>query len=263
MAIVDAALTAGHTVVATARDVSALEATYGHRDGVAFLSLDVTDATAAQGAVEFATSRFGRVDVLVNCAGISRLAAAEDATLDDIRGQIDVNFFGSMNLTKAVLPLFREQGSGHILQISSVGDRLAGAGMSGYQASKWAITAFSLAVAAEVAPLGVKVTVVEPGAMRLPGAPSSMVIGEISPPYEPTVGARARRKPPEGSASLPSTVADLLIRVVDMPEPPLRLLVGRDAVEAAQRAADSLAEMDQRWRTLSLLDVAPGRSGDK
>src|ERR1700755_318887 len=166
-AITRAALSAGHRVLATARrpeQLDALVAEFG--DHVHPFALDVTDYDAAQAAVAAAVSTFGRLDVVVNNAGYANLASVEDITIEDFRQQIDTNFFGVVNVTKAVLPVLRAQGSGHVLQISSLGGRIPNVGVSPYQAAKFAVGGFSESLAQEVAPLGISVTVLEPGGMR-------------------------------------------------------------------------------------------------
>src|SRR6185437_3246266 len=142
-------------------------------------------------AVAAGTAAFGRIDVVVNNAGYANLAAVEDITLDDFRAQVDANLFGVVNVTKAALPALRAQGAGHIIQVSSVGGRLATPGLSAYQAAKWAVGGFSEVLASEVGPLGIKVTVLEPGGMRTDWAGSSMRVPPISEPYQSTVGVVA------------------------------------------------------------------------
>jgi NAD(P)-dependent dehydrogenase (short-subunit alcohol dehydrogenase family) len=168
--ITRAALTAGHRVLATARRPEQLDdlvAEFGDR--VRPFALDVTDYDAARAAVAAAVSTFGRLDVVVNNAGYANLASVEDITIEDFRAQVDTNFFGVVNVTKAALPVLREQGSGHVIQISSLGGRIGNAGVAAYQAAKFAVGGFSESLAQEVAPLGIAVTVLEPGGMRTDG----------------------------------------------------------------------------------------------
>ena len=156
------------------------------------MALDVTDPDAAAAAVAAGAGAFGRLDVVVNNAGYANLASVEDITLADFRAQVDANLFGVVNVTKAALPILREQGSGHIIQVSSIGGRLATAGLSAYQAAKWAVGGFSEVLAREVGPFGIKVTVLEPGGMQTDWAGSSMRVPPVSQPYQPTVGVMAR-----------------------------------------------------------------------
>jgi NAD(P)-dependent dehydrogenase (short-subunit alcohol dehydrogenase family) len=252
--ITEAALAAGGQVLAAARSAQQLDdlvARYASR--IVPFALDVTDADAAQAAVAAAVENFGRLDVVVNNAGYANLAAVEDITLDDFRAQIDTNLLGVVNVTKAALPVLREQGSGHIIQISSVGGRVASVGLSAYQAAKWAVGGFSEVLAQEVRPLGIKVTVVEPGGMQTDWAGSSMSVPPISAPYDATVGERARMM--HGStwaAGDPAKVAQVVLTLADLDEPPVRLLTGTDAFNYATAAWKARAESDEKWRYLSV-----------
>ena len=177
--IAEAALAAGHYLVATARDPASLADLadrYGGR--VLPVALDVTDPRAAEAAVTAGTAAFGRIDVVVNNAGYANLAAVEDISLEDFRAQVDANLFGVVNVTKAALPVLRRNGGGHIIQVSSVGGRLATPGLSAYQAAKWAVGGFSEVLAREAGPLGIKVTVLEPGG---PGRPADRVAAAAEP----------------------------------------------------------------------------------
>lgn len=253
--IARAVLTAGHALVATARKPNLpadLVATYGER--LRQVPLDVTDPEAAEAAVRTAVEEFGRLDVVVNNAGYADLASVEDVTAEDFRAQIDTNLLGVVNVTKAALPVLREQGSGHIIQVSSVGGRVTTPGLSAYQAAKWAVGGFSEVLAQEVGPLGIKVTVLEPGGMRTDWAGSSMSIPPVSEPYRQTVGALAERFAGGGMASAgdPAKVAEVVLEVAGLDEPPLRLLLGSDAVRYAAAVEQARAESDARWRDLSL-----------
>ena len=190
--VAEAALAAGHYLVATARNPASLADLVDRYGGqVLPVALDVTDPAAAVAAVSAGTAAFGRIDVVVNNAGYANLAAVEDISLEDFREQVDANLFGVVNVTKAALPVLRAQGGGHIIQVSSIGGRLATPGLSAYQAAKWAVGGFSEVLAREVGPLGIKVTVLEPGGMRTDWAGSSMRVPPVSEPYRPTVGASA------------------------------------------------------------------------
>jgi NAD(P)-dependent dehydrogenase (short-subunit alcohol dehydrogenase family) len=253
-AIVEAALEAGERVVATARDPRQLDdlaTTYGDR--VLPFALDVTDAAGSQAAVDAALERFGQLDVVVNNAGYATLAAVEDISLDTFREQVETNFLGVVYLTKAALPTLREQGTGHIVQISSIGGRVASAGLSAYQGSKWAVGGFSEVLAREVGPLGVRVTVLEPGGMSTDWSGSSMEVPAVSAPYAQTVGVRARQYE-EGVATTsdPAKVAHVVLALTRMDDPPVRLLAGSDAVRVAAMVARARAESDARFGGLSL-----------
>ena len=253
-AIVEAALLAGHRVAATARRPTQLDDLVDrYAQQVAPIALDVTDYDAAVAAVEAAAERFGRLDVVVNNAGYADLASVEDMTIEAFRAQIDTNLLGVVNVTKAALPILRAQSSGHIIQVSSLGGRIANAGLSAYQSAKFAVGGFSEALAQEVAPLGIRVTVLEPGGMRTDWSGSSMTIPPVSEPYAPTVGALAAlMHGGAGAAGDPAKVAGVVLRVAEMSEPPLRLLLGTDAVTYAEGAAQARAAADAAWRELSL-----------
>jgi NAD(P)-dependent dehydrogenase (short-subunit alcohol dehydrogenase family) len=253
-AIAEAVLNAGDQLVATARRASSLDdlvARYG--DQILPLELDVTDTAGAQAAVARAVERFGRIDVVVNNAGYADLAAVEDIALSDFRAQIETNFFGVVNVTKAVLPVLRRQGAGHIIQVSSIGGRLATPGLAAYQSAKWAVGGFSGVLAAEVAPLGIHVTVLEPGGMQTDWAGSSMQIPPISAPYEPTVGPMAAiHNATNLSLGDPAKVAQVVLQVAAMDDPPSRLILGSEAYAYATAAARAQAEADERWRELTI-----------
>ncbi|WP_052397344.1 SDR family NAD(P)-dependent oxidoreductase [Streptomyces sp. NRRL F-5123] len=263
--IAAAALAAGHRVVAGVRKPGALDdlaGEYGER--LAVTELDVTDGDAARAAVRTAVDRFGRLDVLVNNAGYANVSSVEDVGFDDFRTQVDTNLFGVVRLTQAALPVMREQRAGHIVQISSVGGRLATPGLGAYQSAKWAVGGFSSVLAAEVGPLGIKVTVVEPGGMSTDWAGSSMRIDAVRPEYAETVGAMARMHSSQNlSASDPVKVARLVLDVVGLDEPPLRLLAGPDAYAYATAAGRALLASDERWRELSESTAAEGATAEQ
>jgi NAD(P)-dependent dehydrogenase (short-subunit alcohol dehydrogenase family) len=254
--IAEATLAAGHRLVATARNPASLaDLAERHGDQILLVALDVTDPAAAAAAVAAGTEAFGGIDVVVNNAGYANLAAVEDITLDDFRAQVDANLFGVVNVTKAALPVLRARGGGHIIQVSSVGGRLATAGLSAYQAAKWAVGGFSEVLAREVGPLGIKVTVLEPGGMRTDWAGSSMRVPPISEPYQLTVGAMAAVHSDLGSADAlgdPAKVAQVVLAVAGMAEPPLRLILGSEAYAYAMAAAQARAESDAAWHALTI-----------
>jgi NAD(P)-dependent dehydrogenase (short-subunit alcohol dehydrogenase family) len=252
--LAESVLEAGHNVVATARRTEALGVLadkYGER--VRLVTLDVTDAAAARRAVQAAVEAFGRLDVVVNNAGYADMAAIEDMSDEAFRAQIDANLFGVVNVTRAALPVLREQGSGHIIQISSVGGRVAVPGLGAYQAAKWAVGGFSEVLAKEVAPLGIKVTVAEPGGMRTEWAGSSMATPPVSAPYERVVGGAIGmiRGAHGNQPGDPARISQVLLDITEAEEPPLRLLLGKDAVAVAQDMADRLAAQDAEWRHVS------------
>ncbi|MFB9465494.1 oxidoreductase [Streptomyces cinereospinus] len=252
--LAETVLEEGHSVVATARrteSLTDLADRYGER--VRLATLDVTDPDAARRAVQTAVDTFGRLDVVVNNAGYADMAAIEDMSDQAFRDQIDANLFGVVNVTRAALPVLREQRFGHIVQISSVGGRVGVPGLGAYQAAKWAVGGFSEVLAQEVAPLGIKVTVAEPGGMRTDWAGSSMATPSVSAPYQGVVGgAIAAIRGADGKQpGDPGLVSRILMDVVEAEEPPLRLLLGKDAVAVARQMADRLAAQDAQWREVS------------
>jgi NAD(P)-dependent dehydrogenase (short-subunit alcohol dehydrogenase family) len=259
--IAKAVLAADDRLVATARnpkDVQALVDQYGDR--VRTVELDVTRPASARAAVDVARSAFGRLDVVVNNAGYANVNSIEDVAEDDFRAQIETNFFGVVNVTRAALPLLRAQRSGHVIQISSIGGRGATQGIAAYQSAKWAVGGFSEVLAKEVGPLGIRVTVMEPGGMRTDWSGSSMRIDPIQPDYQATVGAFAAvmRGKPYAAQSDPAKVARVVLAVAGEPHPPLRLLLGSDAVFMAEVVAKARAQEDSAWRAVSLSTDADG-----
>ena len=264
-AIAEAALAAGHHVVAGVRSVSALDDLAAREpERLAVVPLDVTDDAQVRGAIDTAIQRWGRLDVLVNNAGYANMAAVEDVDVDDFRAQVETNFFGVVRLTQAVLPIMRRQRAGHIVQISSVGGRLARPGLAAYQSAKWAVTGYSGVLAQEVAPLGIKVTVLEPGGMRTDWSGSSMRIAPVRDEYRDTVGAAAQLSQSANlGASDPVKVAALLLDIVEMDTPPARLLVGPDAYRYATAAGRDLLAADERYADLSNSTEADDATADQ
>ncbi|MET7978225.1 oxidoreductase [Streptomyces mirabilis] len=245
----------GHRVVATARRPEQLkDLVERHGDRVRAVALDVTDPAAARAAVQLALDAFGGLDVVANNAGYANSAAIEDMPDEDFRAQIETNLFGVVNVTKAALPVLRRQGSGHFLQFSSIGGRVGGSpGLSAYQTAKFAVEGFSEVLNAEVGPLGIKVTIIEPGGFRTDWGGSSMTALPVSPAYEETVGAMNRYR--EQTAATwpgdPARAAKIITDLVGLDEPPLRLLLGAGAVEMAAGASRSRAAEAERWADIS------------
>ena len=231
--IAEAALRRGDRVVATARRPEQLDGLLDvYPESVLTFALDVTDSTAAQRAVDSAIDSFGSLDIVVNNAGYAASAPIEEMTEESFRAQIETNLFGVVNVTKAALPFFHQQRSGHFLQFSSIGGRVGGSpGLGAYQTAKFAVEGFSEVLNAEVKPLGIKVTIVEPGGFRTDWGGSSMQTSTVGPDYEETVGAMNRFR--ESTVSTwrgdPKRAANILADLVDLDEPPLRLLLGDGA----------------------------------
>ena len=214
--IAEAVLASGDRLVATARDPRRLEdlvEKYG--DQVRSAPLDVADEDAAHAAVRVAAGAFGRLDVVVNNAGYGDIAPFEQVSSERFKALVDTNFYGVVNMTRAVLPIMREQKSGCILQISSVGGRLALPGSAAYHAAKWAVGGFTEALAQEVAPFGVKVCALEPSGMRTNwGARASKETPDLLPDYEPSVGASRDAEASWGQEnSDPAKVAQVVLRL--------------------------------------------------
>lgn len=250
-----AVLDAGHKLVATARDPAAISQFQDrYADQVRVVALDVTDPNAAEGAVKMAVETFGRLDVLVNNAGYGNIAPAEETTLEDFRHQIETNLFGVIYLTKAALPVMREQAAGHIFQVTSIAARIGPVGRAPYAAAKWGVEGFSETVAREVGPLGVRVTIVEPGGFRTDFAGSSTTLDAGSPAYDTSVGAAARFQQDYNGKQPgdPAKAAAILLRLANMDNPPLRLVLGRSALDAAEKNDLLRLESDRQWRELSI-----------
>jgi NAD(P)-dependent dehydrogenase (short-subunit alcohol dehydrogenase family) len=262
-ALTAAVLAAGHRVVATARDPKSLQDLAGER--LRTFALDVTDPAAARAAVEFAVAEFGRLDIVANNAGYANSSPIEETADDDFRAQVETNFFGVVNVTRAALPVLREQRSGHILQFSSVGGRVGGTpGLAAYQAAKFAVEGFSEVLHNEVAPLGIKVTIIEPGAFRTDWGGTSMRIPPVGPDYEQTVGKiNTYRRDVDGTQQGdPEQAAKVIVDLVEAADPPLRLLLGSDALRLAERAAESRAAEATAWAEVTRSTDFPGTFAD-
>ncbi len=260
-ALADAVLAAGHKLVATARNPAQLaDLIERYGDQVRTVALDVTNEQAAVHAVAVATKAFGRLDVLVNNAGYGDVCPIEDTSLDEFRAQIETNLFGVINVTKAALPLMREQGAGHFLQFSSVGGRIGPVGRAPYAAAKWGVEGFSEVLSKEVGPLGVKVTIIEPGGFRTDFAGSSTAIRAGRPEYDSTVGktARFQRDYNGKQPGDPAKAAAAVLHIASLSDPPLRLLLGSDAVRFVEQHDRAKMESDRKWKDLSIsTDIEP------
>jgi len=254
-AFTEAVLEAGDRVVATARDPERLaELESRHAGNMRAVPLDVTNEAQAKAAFEAAIASFGGLDVLVNNAGYGYVEPVEDTSMADFRAQLETNLFGVIIMTKAVLPYFRERRAGHIIQITSIAGRVGPAGRAPYAAAKFAVEGFSESLSKEIGPLGVKVTIIEPGGFRTDFAGSSTDLNEGRPEYDATVGASVRfqRSYNGKQPGDPAKAAAALLRVASLSEPPLRLLLGSDCYAAAEKSARERLESDRRWKDLSL-----------
>jgi NAD(P)-dependent dehydrogenase (short-subunit alcohol dehydrogenase family) len=254
-AFTEAVLEAGDRVIAAARkpeQLVELESRYG--ENIRSVPLDVTNEEQANVAFGAAIANFGRLDVLVNNAGYGYVCPVEDTSLADFRAQIETNLFGVIIMTKAVLPYFRERRAGHIIQVSSIAGRVGPAGRAAYAAAKFGVEGFSESLSREIGPLGVKVTIVEPGGFRTDFAGSSTELSEGRSEYDSTVGASVRfqRSYNGKQPGDPAKAATVLLHVASLSEPPLRLLLGSDCYAAAEKSALEKLESDRRWKDLSL-----------
>ena len=259
--IAEAALASGDSVVAGARrieELNALVEQYGER--VTPVKLDVREEEEAKAAVETAVKKYGRLDVLVNNAGYGYFAPFEQMTSEQFRDVVETCLFGVVYTTHAALPVMRQQKSGHIFQVSSIGGRIAMPGNSPYHAAKWAVGGFSDSVAAEVAPFGVKVCTLEPGGIRTNWAQRAGENSpEVLPEYEETVGAiysllQSIRGRSEGD---PERIADLIVKLASSADLPKRLILGKDAEARVKNAESARAEEAAAHRELTLSTVFP------
>ena len=229
-ALAEAVLAAGHRLVATARspeELRTLVATAPDRSRA--VALDVTDPEATRKAIDAAVAAFGRIDVLVNNAGYANVASIEDLPEDDFRAQVETNFFGVVNVTRAALPVLRAQRDGHIIQVSSIGGRSGSPGLAAYQSAKWAVGGFSEVLATEVRPLGIRVTIVEPGGMRTDWAGTSMRVLESRPEYQGVLAPFSHMRGDAIMRGDPAKIAKAILRISEEKNPPLHLLLGSDA----------------------------------
>ncbi len=246
----------GWRAVVTARQPEKLEALVAEHEGRALaLRLDVSDISTIRAAVAASIDAFGRIDVLVNNAGYGYLAAIEEGDDEGVRKQFETNLFGLINVTKEVLPGMRARRRGHIVNISSLGGLVAFAATGYYHATKFAVEAISESLSYEVAPLGLKVTIVEPGAFRTNWAGSSMVESPIRiEDYDDTAGKR-RQSTKASSGNQPgdpSRAAAAIIKAVEAEVPPLRLLLGAPALDIAYKRLEALKANFDAWKDVTL-----------
>ncbi|MBB6626202.1 SDR family oxidoreductase [Nocardioides sp. KIGAM211] len=252
-----AALERGDRVAATARDTSTLDdlvERYG--DAILPIQLDVTDRDADFAAVAQAHEHFGRLDVVVNNAGYGHFGFVEELTEQEFRDQLETNVFGAMWVTQAALPFLREQGSGHILQVSSIGGISAFPLLGAYHASKWALEGFSQSLAAEVADFGIKVTLIEPGGFSTDWSGASAVRSEPHPAYDEMRDKVAEmRKARAGAAGAgdPQSSALAVLEVVDADEPPLRVFFGVAPIGIAKADYESRMAGWEKWQHVAEL----------
>ncbi|CAB3883474.1 3-oxoacyl-[acyl-carrier-protein] reductase FabG [Achromobacter insuavis] len=254
--ILEAALQDGGKVLATARDTSrfaALQAQYGER--LTTFVLDVTKEQQAAEAVAEAVRRYGRLDVLVNNAGYGHIQPFEHTSDDDFRAQIETNLFGTVNLTRAAIPIMRKQGGGHIFQVSSAGGRISSPGLAAYQAAKWAVGGFSDVVGKEVAPFGIRICTLEPGGMRTEwGHEARATLQTLPPDYLASMGEfKALIDAYVGhEVGDPQRIAALVVALASRTTIPARLVLGSDAWQVVEAEEQARLQIMQKWKSVTL-----------
>ncbi len=250
-----AALERGDKVAGTARDTATLDDLvdkYG--DALLPIRLDVTDRDGDFAAVKQAHDHFGRLDIVVNNAGYGQFGFIEELSEQEAREQIETNVFGALWITQAALPYLREQRSGHIIQVSSIGGITAFAGIGAYHASKWALEGFSQALAQEVAPFGIHVTLIEPGGFDTDWSGPSAKHADPLPAYDDVRAAvAAERRTRWAAPGNPAASAAALLKVVDAQEPPLRVFFGATPLETARADYESRLRNWEQWQPVAEL----------
>ena len=248
-----AALERGDRVAGTARDPSTLDdLKTEHGDALLALALDVTDREAAFGAVRQAHEHFGRLDIVVNNAGYGHFGMVEEISEQDARAQIETNLFGALWVTQAALPLLRQQGTGHIVQVSSIGGISAFPSVGIYHASKWALEGISQALAQEVREFGINVTLVEPGGFSTDWSGPSSKRSDPNPAYD---GLRERQQQWRASnvPGDPAASATAIMRVVDADPPPLRVFFGTTPLGIAEADYEGRLATWREWQPVAEL----------
>lgn len=253
--IVEAALAAGHQVVASARRPEQLaQLAKQHQQNLCAVKHDVVNEAEGQAAVETAVKQFGRLDVVVNNAGYSKFAPFEQLSDADFRGIVDTCFYGVVYTTRAALPVMREQKSGIIFQVSSVGGRITRPGNSPYHAAKWAVSGFSEALAQETASFGVQICALEPGGIRTNwGKRAGSETPPVLPDYEESVGKTLRRLDAYWGKenSDPKLLANVIVELGNEKSLPPHLLLGNDALTNLERTDKERQQEALRWREVS------------
>ena len=254
--IARAALAAGHSVVATGRDASKVEAAVGAHDDLLALALDITDPAAAEAAVAAAVERFGRVDVLVNNAGNFYAGFFETLSPEQFRAQMETNFFGPLNVTRAVLPLLREQRSGQVITVTSTAAFVGGAFTSAYAASKFALEGWAESLAPELEPFGIASMTVVPGFFRtellVEGSSTIWPEVEIADYAEGTTRTQAAFRGMNGQqGGDPAKLADALVQLSDGDALPARFVAGADAVAGLEQKQALVQQQIEATRALS------------
>lgn len=249
-----AALERGDKVAATARDTSTLDDLVAKYGGALLpIKLDVTDRSAAFAAVKQAQEYLGRLDIVINNAGYGHFGMVEELSEQDVRDQLETNLFGALWVTQAALPYLREQGSGHVIQVSSIGGISAFLNVGAYHASKWGLEGFSQALAQEVKPFGINVTLIEPGGYDTDWAGPSAKTSAQNPAYdkvrEMAAEQRAKRV---SSPGVPSATREAILRIVDAETPPLRVFLGEAPLGIATADYESRLATWREWQPVSV-----------
>ncbi|MEV6067349.1 SDR family oxidoreductase [Nocardia sp. NPDC052001] len=246
-----AALERRDSVAGTARDLSTLdELVAKYPDTFQAIQLDVTDREGDFAAVRAAADRFGRLDVVVNNAGYGQFGMIEELSEEELRAQFETNVFGALWVTQAALPILRAQGSGHILQVSSIGGIAAFLNLGAYHASKWALEGFSQSLAQEVAPFGIQVTLIEPGGFGTDWAGASAKHATPIEAYEPARAARAAQRA-RNQPGDPTATGEAILKVVDADKPPLRIFLGENPLAMATAEYESRLATWREWQPVS------------
>ncbi|RKQ86368.1 NADP-dependent 3-hydroxy acid dehydrogenase YdfG [Solirubrobacter pauli] len=245
----EAALERGDRVVATARNAATLaDLVDRYGDNVLALQLDVTDKAAVGASVKRAHEHFGRLDVVVNNAGYGLFGMVEEVSEEQARAQLETNLFGALWVTQAALPILREQGAGHIIQVSSIGGVNAFPMVGLYHASKWGLEGFSQSLAQEVAGFGIKVTLVEPTGFSTDWSGPSSAQAEQNPAYaEYREQVQAARKQRLGTPGDPNATGPAILKVVDAEEPPLRVFFGVGLLDQIKAEYGKRIETWEQW----------------
>lgn len=247
----EAALERGDSVAATARTLETLDdLTEKYPDTFLGLQLDVDDRDADFAAVKAAHDKFGRLDVVINNAGYGHFGMIEELSEEEVRAQLETNLFGALWVTQAALPFLREQKSGHIINVSSIGGISAFPGIGAYHMSKWALEALGQSLSQEVAGLGIKVTTIEPGGFATDWSGPSAKRSDANPAYD-DVREAAKSRPSAANQGEPTATRGPILKVVDSENPPLRVFLGKAPLEIATKDYESRLATWNEWQSVS------------